>query len=154
MTQIVTTEIASIQNGPRGIGARAVGGTYTQDCQQDLIDSDCFQVAPTVLTGTTDAIPGFASGTHFGGNYVIETGQADAITLPLPTDELDDNLTIAIYSNTAFAHTVTLPSALFASGAALHGLATFAAFRGAGLTLRAWNGSWQVVSQSGITFSA
>jgi hypothetical protein len=154
MTTIIANEQASILSGPRGIGARALGGAYTQDCQQDLIDCDSLQQGPQTLTGTTDAIPGFAAAPHTGGNYVIEAGAADAITLPLPTAELDDNLSINIWSDTLFAHTVTLPGVGFAGGAAtLKTIATFAAFRGAGMTLRAWNGTWQIIGQSGITLS-
>lgn len=154
MTTIITNETPAILQGPRGIGARAAGGAYSQDCQQDIVDGDALQGAPSILTGTTDAIPGFASGTHFGGNYVIEAGAVDAITLPLPVDELDDNLTIAIYSDTLFAHTVTLPSAAFADGTqTVKTIATFAAFRGAGLLLRAWHGTWQLMARNGITLS-
>jgi hypothetical protein len=149
MTQIQTPQQASILAGPRGIGARAAGGAYTQDCQQDLGDGDSLQQAPIFLTGTTDAI-----NPQVPGNYVIKTAGVDAITLGLPRAGLDDNLSINIWSDTTNAHTVTLPSALFAAGIALHSLATFAAFRGAGISLRAMNGSWQVLAQSGITLSA
>jgi len=154
MTTIITNETPSIQSGPRGLQARTLGGTYTQDSQIDIGDGDCFQIAPTVLTGTTDAIPGFASGIHFGGNYVIETGAIDAITLPVPTAEIDDNLSLSIFSDTAFAHTVTLPGAFFAKGTAgLGTTATFTAGRGAGLILRAWNGTWQVLGQPGVAIA-
>lgn len=143
MTQIATVVNPSIASGPRGIGARNSGGAYSQDGQQDLIDADAFQGAVTQLSGTTDAI-----NPHVSGNYMIKTGSADAITLGAPTAGLDDNLSIGIYSDTAFAHTVTLPSALFAPGTALKTVCTFPAFRGAGITLRAFNGVWQVIGTS------
>jgi hypothetical protein len=61
---------------------------------------------------------------------------------------------VNIWSNTAFAHTVTLPSAAYSHGATGQAtIAAFAAFRGAGMTLRAYNGTWQVIASSGITFS-
>jgi hypothetical protein len=148
MTQIATFRQPAINAGPRGIGGRNSGGAYSQDGQQDLIDSDAFQSGPIELSGTTDAINGSVS-----GNYLIKTAGVDAVTLTAPRAGLDDNLSIAIYSDTTNAHTVTLPSALYASGVALKTIATFAAFRGAGLALRAYNGSWQVISQSAITFT-
>ena len=143
MTQIQTQRIANIIQGPRGIGARAAGGAYTQDCQSDLSDGDSFQQAPVEISGSSDAI-----NPHISGNYVIKTAGVDAITLGAPTAGVDDGVSINIWSDTANAHTVTLPSALFASGQALHGLATFPAFRGAGMSLRAYNGAWHVVGNS------
>lgn len=149
MTQIATQLVTSILAGPRGVGARALGGAYTQDCQQDLNDTDSFQQAIILLSGTTDAL-----NPHVPGNYIIKTGSADAITLPLPTAGLDDNLCINIWSDTLFAHTVTLPSTGYANGAAvLKTIGTFAAFRGAGMTLRAFNGTWQVVGNSSVSFT-
>jgi len=149
VTQIQTTVYPSIGQGPRGIGARSAGGAYSADAQQDIIDADSFQGPIVLLSGTTDALLN-----HVPGNYVIKTGQADAITLPLPTAGVDDGIAINVWSDTLFAHTVTLPGTGYATGAAtIKTIATFAAFRGAGMTLRAFNGTWQVVGQSGITFS-
>jgi len=155
MTQIQTQRIASIGQGPRGIGARSSGGAYSQDCQQDLIDADAFQAGLNVLTGTTDAIVVPATQNFpYSYNFVISTGSADAITLTLPRVGLDDNFTIAIFSDTAFAHTVTLPSAAYSHGAVGQAtVATFSAFRGAGMVLRGFNGTWQVVSASGVAFA-
>lgn len=147
MTQIQTTLPPAINNGPRGIGARSVGGGYSLDSQQDLIDTDSFQGQLTLLTGTTDAINPFVP-----GNYIIKTGGVDAITLAAPRAGLDDGLSINIWSDTLFAHTVTTV-ALFANGTALKSIATFAAFRGAGLQLRAMNGVWHVIASSAVVFT-
>jgi hypothetical protein len=155
MTQIAVVEIPNINQGPRGIVARTVGGVYSQDGQQDIIDGDAFQGPITLLSGTTDAIAPAGNivqpnsqQQHVGGNYIIKTGSADAITISAPTAGVDDGLNVNIWSDTAFAHTVTAPSAIFATGQALHSIATFPAFRGAGMTLRAFNGTWQVVGVS------
>jgi hypothetical protein len=147
MTQIQTVATPSIAQGPRGIGARSSGGVYDAAAQQDNIDTDSFSAPLTFLTGTTDVI-----NPHVAGNYVIDTGQVDAITLTAPTSEADDNLSINIWSDSNFAHTVTA-TALFANGTALKTTATFAAFRGAGITLRAMDGVWHVVSATGVTFT-
>jgi len=147
MTQIQTVVQPSILSGPRGVGARSQGGAYSQDAQQDNIDTDSFSAPITLLSGTTDVIAPNAP-----GNYVIKTGQANAMTLAAPRVGIDDNVSINVWSDTLFAHTITA-TALFANGTALKTTATFAAFRGAGLTLRAFNGVWQVVSSSGVTFT-
>src|SRR6266852_4240838 len=126
MTQIQTPQSASIVSGPRGIGARSVGGAYSQDAQQDLSDTDPFQLPLTLLNGTTDAL-----NSHVPGNYLIDTGQIDAITLPAPTAEVDDNLTIVIASDSNFAHTITCPAAIIAAGVALKTVITLPAFKGA-----------------------
>jgi len=116
----------------------------------DVLQCDAFQGVPVSLTGTADAINPYST----SNNYVVTTAAADAITLPLPIAGVDDNLSIAIYSATAYAHSVTLPSAKLASGQALKTTATLAAFAGAGILLRAWNGTWQQVGSTGtISYS-
>lgn len=146
MTQIQTVRTPSIASGPRGIPARGLGGAYSPYQQADLTDADAFQGQLTELSGTTDAING-----HQSGNYVIKTAGVDAITIGAPTAGLDDNLNIAIFSDTANAHTITAPSAIIASGAAGANktVITLLAGRGSGVVLRAFNGTWQVVGNSG-----
>ena len=158
MTQIATYRAPSAGQGPRGIQGHNQGGAYSRDTQEDLIQSDAFVGGPMILSGTTDAIafPYVPTFPLSSTNFIIQ-GQAgvDAITLALPRNPNDDNQSVAIYSDTAFAHTITLPSAAFSTGAGQHSVATFPAFRGAGLTLRAFNGTWQVVASTGaIVFSA
>jgi hypothetical protein len=145
MTQIQTVRRPSRAQGPQGVGGSTLGGTYSQLAQDDLVRTDSFQDGITELSGTTDALDG-----HKHGNYVIKTGSADAITLGVPTAGVDDGRSVNIFSDTLFAHTVTLPSAAFATGAAtVKTIATFPAFRGAGLVLRAYNGTWQVIGNTG-----
>lgn len=115
----------------------------------DVTQTDAFQGTPVVLTGTADAINPYAQ----SNNYIVNTGSADAMTLVLPIAGVDDNLTVAIWSATAFAHTVTLPSAKLAAGVALKSVITFTNFAGAGVLLRAWNGTWQVVGSTQASFS-
>jgi hypothetical protein len=160
MTQIVTPDPANINQGPRGIGARAVGGAYTQDCQQDIIDSDAFQGSPIKLSGTTDNITPNGNivqpnslQQHLGGNYLVETAGIDAMTGVAPTVGVDDNLSIAVYSDTANAHTITFVGNVIADGVGGHHIITFAAQKGAGVTLRAWNGTWQLISNTACTIT-
>lgn len=84
--------------------------------------------------------------------YVITKGGVAAMTLAAPTVTVDDGKEIFVTSNTANAHTVTA-TGLLQTGAATVDVATFAAFAGAGLTLIAYQGKWNVKSQIGITFS-
>jgi hypothetical protein len=133
---------------PRGIGNNRLGGSYDAGAQQDIADGDSFELQPTFLTGSADAI-----NPHIAGNYIIDTAGVDAITLAAPTDGVDDGLSISIYSDSTNAHTVTCPTTLFCPGTAKKTIATFAAFQGAGIGLRAMDGNWHVVAQTGITFS-
>jgi hypothetical protein len=142
MTQIQTPRQPSIITGPRGIGARSVGGAYSADAQQDLIDTDSFQGAPIELSGTTDVL-----NSQTGGNYVVKTAGVNAMTLGAPRVGIDDGVTISVFSDTTNAHTITCPSAIVAAGVALKTVITLPAFRGGGVTLRAYNGVWQIIGQ-------
>lgn len=99
-----------------------------------------------LLAGTADAIPSTVP-----GFYVVKTGSADAMTLAAPGVAQEGNI-IDVWSDTLFAHTITATS-LFANGTALKTTATFAAFRGCGVTLRATNLVYHVLGQTGITFT-
>jgi hypothetical protein len=125
------------------------GGAYDTSAQQDIIDCDAFQGPLTVLSGTADVI-----NAHVSGNYVINTGSADAMTLGAPTAGTDDNLSIVIYSNTAFAHTLTATGLLQTGQSGKTGVLTFAAFAGCGCTLRAFNGKWQVLGSQSMTYTS
>lgn len=93
------------------------------------------------LQGTADAIPAGVA-----AFYVVKTGSADAMTLAAPTAAQEGNV-IFIYSDTAFAHTITATS-LFANGTALKTTATFPAFRGAGCILRVCNLVYHVLANA------
>jgi hypothetical protein len=84
--------------------------------------------------------------------YVITLASAAALTLAAPTAGVDDGVEIKITSATAFAHVLTA-TGLLQTGSASANVATFAAFAGAGLTLVAFNGKWQVLAQLGISFT-
>lgn len=101
---------------------------------------------PTALT-TNGAIP-----PHVGHTYVITKAGVLADTLAAPTATTDDGIEITVTSNTANAHTITA-TGLLQCGTAAVNLATFAAQAGAGLTLMAYQGKWNVMASVGITFS-
>lgn len=89
---------------------------------------------------------------HTAATYVITKAGVLADTLAAPTATVDDGKLIVITSNTANAHTVTA-TGLFQCGTASVNLATFAAQAGAGMTLMAYQGKWNVLASVGITFS-
>jgi hypothetical protein len=100
-------------------------------------------------------IPIIASGAIAPRNaaaYVITKAGVAAETLAAPTAGTDDGLMITLTSGTAFSHTLTA-TGLLNTGSASVNVATFAAFAGAGLVLMAYNGKWNVISATGITFS-
>lgn len=105
------------------------------------------QAAPVTLTGSTDAIS-----PHVSQDYAINTAGVDAMTLAAPTATTDDGVTLVLTSNTANAHTLTSTGLLQTGGTAVNE-ATFAAHPGASLTLKAYQGKWNVISQNGVTFS-
>lgn len=86
-----------------------------------------------------------------GADYVITKAGVAALTLAAPL-AADNGVTITITSTTAFAHTLTA-TGLLQTGSASVNLATFAAFGGVSLTLKAYNLLWVVISQNGVTFS-
>lgn len=89
---------------------------------------------------------------HVGHTYVITKAGVLADTLAAPTATTDDGIEITVTSATANAHTITA-TGLLQTGTASVNVATFAAQPGAGLTLMAWQGKWQVLASVGITFS-
>lgn len=122
-------------------------GAFSADAAAgDVVITDAFQGVPQILSGSADAINIYTSA---GNNYVITSTGVDATTLALPVLGVDDNLSVAIWSASAHAHSVTLPSALLYAGGGAKTTATLAANIGAGILLRAWQGTWQVVGSMG-----
>jgi hypothetical protein len=87
-----------------------------------------------------------------GADYVITDAGIAALTLAAPTAGTDDGIAISITSSTAFAHTLTA-TGLLQTGSASVNVATFAAFAGASVSLKAYQGKWLVTAQVAITFS-
>jgi hypothetical protein len=135
---------------PRGVFGTA-GGVYGQSEQLQIVHTDPLQSSVIiVLTGTADVINPYQPQ---GNNYIVNTGSADAMTLVAPVATVDDGLTIAIFSNTAFAHTLTSTGNIQTGGTAT-GVLTFAAHAGAGILLRAYQGKWQIVGNNLVTLTS
>lgn len=89
---------------------------------------------------------------HGSATYVVTKAGVAALTLAAPVATTEDGTEITFTSNTANAHTLTA-TGLFQCGTASVNLATFAAQAGAGLTIVAYQGKWNVIASVGITFS-
>lgn len=85
-------------------------------------------------------------------HYLITSPSVAALTLGAPRAGTDDGTEITCSSATAHAHTITA-TGLLATGSAAVNLATFAAFAGASLHLRAQNGKWNIMSSNGVVFT-
>jgi hypothetical protein len=109
---------------------------------------------PELWSSTPQAIGGAspALDPHTSHTYVFNRAGVVAATLAAPTAGTDDGIEIVVTSDSANAHTITA-TGLLDTGTASVNLATFAAQKGAGLTLMAFNGRWKVVCSVGITFS-
>ena len=136
---------------PRGLFTTA-GGVFGLSEQNQLAHTDPLQSSViTVLSGTADVINPYTVG---GNNYIVNNSTGvDAMTLVAPVATVDDGLTVAIYSNTAEAHTLTSTGNL-QTGASGTGVLTFAARAGAGVVLRAYQGKWQIIGSNGITVTS
>jgi hypothetical protein len=104
------------------------------------------------LTGTADVI-----NPHLSATYNVEGTAIDAMTLAAPlvgnqNAGGDSGRTIIISSGSAYAHTLTA-TGLLETGTASVNVATFAAYAGATLLLRAHKGKWNVISANAVTFS-
>jgi hypothetical protein len=141
----------------RGVQNHA-GGAYDAGAQSDIIQTDPLQGPIILLTGTADAINPYgvnapSSSPLSSTNYMVNTGSADLMTLAAPVSGVDDGLSISIYSNTAFAHTLT-STGNFQTGGTATGVLTFAAHAGAGVLLRAYQGKWQIIGNNLVTLTS
>lgn len=136
-------------------GAIIAGMIVAVDEQNSLawVDiSNAVMPIPTLRTGLTIQAGDGAIPPHANGTFVITKGTAAALTLAAPTATTDDGVTITLTSNTAAAHVLTA-TGLLQDGSTTTDVATFAAHPGASLTLMAYQGKWNVISQVGITFT-
>lgn len=80
----------------------------------------------------------------------LTKGSAAAITLAAPSSQ--DGTRITVMSNSDFAHVITVPSAIILDGTTgANTTATFAAFKGASITLVASGVTWLVESSNLVT---
>jgi hypothetical protein len=161
-TVVTLRGAGSLGNDPLTIGA---GSDIGLDIQVPIGQTaNCFQISKpdgTVIYsidangGATKALAVLAASGAIpvvAASYVITKAGVAALTLAAPIAGTQDGLTISVVSATNFAHTITA-TGLLNTGTAAVNVATFAAFAGAGLTLKAYQGEWLVTASVGITFS-
>lgn len=137
-----TAQAAHVVNGQVQIGLPTDYAAFGEFLQASLTGKQtegAVNWPATFLSGSADAIPAGVA-----GFYVVKTAGVNAMTLAAPTVAQEGNI-IDIWSDTTNAHTLTA-TALLANGTALKTTATFPAFRGAGLKLRACNLVYHVMS--------
>lgn len=91
----------------------------------------------------------------FGGNQIYNINASSAVTMTLGAPSLVANgATLIITSNTAFAHVLSAVGLINDGTASTpHNTVTFVARVGAGITLVAENGFWNVTAQQAVTVS-
>lgn len=120
-----------------------------------IVDTDTAQVLtnkslPTPVGAAITADGALGVPTADVLRYVTKAGVC-AMTLAAPV-AADEGRTIEIQSDYAAAHTLTA-TGLLKTGSASVNVATFGAFPGANIKLRAHGVLWHVVSSNAITFS-
>lgn len=141
----------SVTQAQTGTGSVVSFGSFTADVFNQFA-SMLPEFNSFSANGSADALPN-----HVSGTVRVTTAGVNAMTLAAPTlgaqiNGGDAGRTLLIISETANAHTLTA-TGLLKTGSASVNVATFAAFPGASLTLRATAGLWYVIAQNGITFS-
>ena len=106
------------------------------------------QVPVKTYTGSADAIDITAGDVH----VLNRTGAVNSATLADPDTVKDEGRVIWIINGTTQANTVTITNGLGGSGGS-YDLMTFAAAKAANMMLRAYQGSWYLVGQYGVTVS-
>lgn len=134
---------------PTGIKQVSAGGacdSFVADAVNRLPDASLL-----TLIGLADALFQL----NQAQDYEITTAAADLMTLkaPNPGDAFaggDDGKIIRVTSTTAFAHKITSPVTTLQTGLAGTTSITFPAQAGASVTLKAFNGKWQLIASNGV----
>lgn len=106
--------------------------------------------SPTPL----QAVPASGALSVSSGSYLITKAGVAALTLAAPTAGVQDGMVIKVTSGTANAHTITATSLFYNGGSGVpYTTATFTAYAGAEIVLKAYNGYWYVVSTVNVTLS-
>lgn len=127
-----------------GYAATITGTAVLNVTDQNVFPRAVPYVRPLIVMSASGAIA-MKDGTVF-----LNKAGVAVMTLPLPIPGVDDNKILEIVALTAQANTVTTPAAGLNATSTV---ATFGAAIGNNIRLRAYGGSWYVVSQVGITLS-
>jgi hypothetical protein len=128
---------------------KSLGGAFLPNA--DYNTTGTWAIRHLKLPGTEYSASGIIP--PVAGTAILTKATAATMTLPAPT-LANNGAILIITSQTAAAHTVT-GLALLADGVSgsPHGTATWAAFKGASLTLMAVNQLWNVIAATGVTIA-
>jgi len=139
-----------ILNNPGSVipGFRMVDG---QDMQR--IITRLTEYGVSIPVAVNQAVPILQVGNAGGSaNAVVAITKTAVCALTLAAPIINDQ-ELVVFSTTGYAHTLTA-TGLLATGTAAVNVATFAAYAGASLSLRSYNGLWVLqTGAAGITFS-
>lgn len=138
-----------VANGPgQNYGAYAL-----EACSADEVGEVLFVKMGGYGDGPQAVVSADGEITAKKGVVVIAKTSAAALTIAAPTATTDDGNELTIYSVTLFAHTVTFTTSGFNSSGTDQDVATFTAFKGNSMTLRAYQGNWYVVGTKNVTLA-
>lgn len=139
LAQVLVSSVANDFNSPSA--GNVVDITPSTPLQQTIGED---------VTFTSAQVAGWGQRSR---NFAITKATAAAITLVAPSTAQDGE-TIVFTSDTAAAHVITATSLLAdAVSGSPHTTATFAAYKGASLTLQAQAGLWNVIASVGVTIT-
>lgn len=104
-----------------------------------------------ISAGVSTPVSDGAINPAVSSNGVITKIGSASMTLAAPVATINDGNTIVLTSATPYAHVLSAIG-LLQTGTAAINYATFSAFPGSSLTLRAYQGKWIVVSSNQVSF--
>lgn len=151
------TNIPVFRRGDNGSAqvAHAALAITTTGLWSDLAANPSANITPTAQIRNVDHVTYSVNGAITvpvkDTTVVLNKAGVAAMTLGAPAKD-QDGLTLEIVSNSANAHTVTA-TGLLNTGTATVNLATFAAFKGASVRLKAIQGLWAVLANTAVTLT-
>lgn len=116
----------------------------------NMDSSEAAILAMQAQMGVTAAIDANGALPTGSATVVLTKDGVAAMTLAAPS-AAGVVLTVMSYSDNA--HTITTVDLIQDGTTGTHDLATFAAFKGASITLMGWDGKWLVKSNNGVTIT-
>lgn len=131
---------------PASVGGLRAGGALDPAGDYNIAGQWTFSIPPAAAfalqTGTT-----LFPNQHQGGFYMLSAATAMTVTLPAPTAGVDDGIVITFSSDSAVAHVINITN--FDTGSDATASFTFNPYKGATLSVAAYNGRWKLLYGNG-----
>jgi hypothetical protein len=114
----------------------------------NMDSSEAAIIAMQTQMGVVQAIAASGALPTSSATVVLTKAGVSAMTLAAPSA---DGVVLRVLSYSDNAHTITTVDLLHDGTTGTHDLATFAAFKGASITLVGWGGFWLVASLNAVT---